>query len=352
MKERKNLILNDDGAEVEVLSPVILSVSRATDIPACYSNWFFKRLEKGYCRWRNPFAGTDSYVSFQNVRFIVFWSKNPAPIIPYLPVLKEKGIGCYFQYTLNDYEAEGLEPNVPALEERIDTFRQLSRLLGKKSMVWRYDPMILTDKISIDDLILKVEIIGQMLHDYTDTLVFSFADIGSYRRVGANLSRGGVRYHEWTEDQMREFAGRIRELNDHMKWNLTLNTCAERLNLEEFHIGHSRCIDHERIAKIAWHDKVLMEHLGLKIENRVANIFEDEDEIPVGAIELDTGHYAICNQRKKDTGQRRLCGCIPANDIGRYNSCPHGCLYCYANVTPESASQNAKNHKVDSDIII
>ncbi len=146
--------MTDDGQEVVAMAPTILSVSRATDIPAFYTQWFFNRLAKGYCRWRNPFNGTDNYVSFRNVRFIVFWSKNPAPFIPYLPILKEKGISCYFQYTLNDYEREWLEPNVPLLSERIRTFRKLSSILGKSGVVWRFDPMILSDKMSIEDLLL------------------------------------------------------------------------------------------------------------------------------------------------------------------------------------------------------
>lgn len=105
---------------------MILSVSRATDVPAFYSEWFFNSLKRGYCRWRNPFNGIDTYVSLNDVRFIVFWSKNPAPLIPYLSRLQEHGINCYIQYTLNDYEDERLEPRVPPLQHRIDTFKRLS----------------------------------------------------------------------------------------------------------------------------------------------------------------------------------------------------------------------------------
>ncbi len=90
MKQEKTRILSRDGVEVEAFAPVVLSVSRSTDIPAFYSEWFFNRIEEGYCRWRNPFNGTDSYVSFQDVRFIVFWSKNPAPLLPYLERLRER----------------------------------------------------------------------------------------------------------------------------------------------------------------------------------------------------------------------------------------------------------------------
>ena len=162
---------------------MIVSASRATDIPAFYSQWYFDRLREGYVRWRNPYSGKDSYVSFEKTRFIVFWSKNPAPIIPYLPLLKQRNIGYYFQFTLNDYDDEGLEPNVPPLTTRIETFKQIVDILGKGSVVWRFDPLILTDKISVYDLLHKIENIANLLTGHVEKLVFSFADIPSYRKV-------------------------------------------------------------------------------------------------------------------------------------------------------------------------
>ena len=117
------LLLSRLPSEVE---PDIISASRSTDIPAFYADWFFHRLETGYSVWNNPFNGKKSYISYRNTRFIVFWSKNPKPLLPYLPILKERGIGCYIQFTLNDYEEDGLETGVPPLTERIETFRTLS----------------------------------------------------------------------------------------------------------------------------------------------------------------------------------------------------------------------------------
>ena len=99
MKHQTISIHNDNGTEVIAQAPLIISASRATDLPAFYADWFFHRLEKGYVRWQNPFSGQESYVSFDNTRFIVFWSKNPAPLLPYLPILKERGIGCYKEMT-------------------------------------------------------------------------------------------------------------------------------------------------------------------------------------------------------------------------------------------------------------
>ncbi len=119
-------IVTLSGTKVEAGTPAILSVSRASDVPAFYSDWFFNRLEHGYCRWHNPFNGADIYVSFENVRFIVFRSKNPTPLIPYISCLQEHGINCYIQYTLNDYDDERLESEVPPLRHRIDTFKRLA----------------------------------------------------------------------------------------------------------------------------------------------------------------------------------------------------------------------------------
>ena len=308
MKHQTISIRDDHGAEVLAQAPLIISASRATDIPAFYADWFFRRLDMGYVRWRNPFSGQDSYVSFDNTRFIVFWSKNPAPLLPYLSTLKERGIGCYIQYTLNDYESEGLEPNVPTLTQRIETFRRLVDALGMGAVVWRFDPLILTDRINVDTLLEQIAHISDALVGCTEKLVFSFADIESYKKVSRNLRQSGIDYREWDEESMREFASRLSMLNSD-SWNFRLATCAERIDLSEYGIGHNRCIDSELISRLAPDDAVLQNFL---------------------------------YNAKTDSGQRKACGCILSKDIGAYNTCPHGCLYCYANTSPTSASANYK----------
>lgn len=308
MKHQTIFIRDDNGAEVLAQAPLIISASRATDVPAFYADWFFRRLEKGYVRWRNPFSGQDSYVSFGNTRFIVFWSKDPAPLLPYLLRLKERGIGCYIQFTLNDYEAEGMEPNVPALAQRTDTFRRLVDALGIGAVVWRFDPLILTDKINIDTLLDKIAHIANVLAGYTEKLVFSFADIESYKKVSRNLRQSGINYREWDEESMRDFASRLSALNRN-KWKFRLATCAERINLSEFDIEHNHCIDPELISRFAPDDVILQNFL---------------------------------YNAKTDTGQRKACGCILSKDVGAYNTCPHGCLYCYANTSSASALANHK----------
>ena len=156
-------IQRENGETVKAQAPIIVSASRSTDIPAFYADWFFHRLKVGYSAWTNPFSGVKSYVSYQDIRFIVFWSKNPLPLLPHLDYLKEQNIGCYIQYTLNDYEKECLERGVPKLSERIDTFKQLVDKLGKGRVLWRFDPLILTDEISIDALLSKIDHVGDHL---------------------------------------------------------------------------------------------------------------------------------------------------------------------------------------------
>ena len=195
----KHTDLTIDGRLVKAQAPIIVSASISTDIPAFYADWFFKRLEIGYSAWTNPFNGVKSYVSYEKTRFIVFWSKNPRPLLEYLHILEERNIKCYIQYTLNDYEKDKLE-KVLSLENRIETFKLLVERLGKDSVVWRFNPIILTDDISVDDLLAKVQNIGDQLKRYTEKLVFSYADIALYKKVKANLERNGIPYHEWTEE--------------------------------------------------------------------------------------------------------------------------------------------------------
>ena len=137
MVSEKKTICTDSGKIVEATAPVIISASRSTDIPAFYAKWFFNRLAKGYCAWYNPFNQQKMYISFSKCKVIVFWTKNPKPIIPYLHILYEMGIHYYFQVTLNDYTKEGFEPNVPSVDERIETFKQLSDMVGKEKVAVR-----------------------------------------------------------------------------------------------------------------------------------------------------------------------------------------------------------------------
>lgn len=346
----KTSIITDSRERVNAVAPVIISASRSTDIPAFYAKWFFNRLAKGYCVWRNPFNQEPLYVSFKNTKAIVFWTKNPKPIIPYLPELDKRGIHYYFQVTLNDYVREGFEPNLPSVEERVETFRNLSNLIGKERVIWRFDPLIITPEITPRNLLSRIWKIGNMLKGSTDKLVFSFVDVLSYRKVQNNLVRDtncftkeNVETAEMTAGQKLETVEglvRLREIWKEQGWNLSLATCAEDIDLDQYGIEHNRCIDGELMKRI----------------------FADDEEF---VYYLNTGHlperdlFGQLSPRKqksatalKDKGQRKMCGCMISKDIGMYNTCRHFCVYCYANTSKASVLNNAARHSADSESLI
>lgn len=338
----KELLTRENGEQVLMQVPVIVSASRSTDIPAFYTDWFFHRLKVGYSAWTNPFNGVKGYVSYKNTRFIVFWSKNPAPLLAHLDELKEKGIGNYVQYTLNDYAKEGLEKGVKPLEYRIDTFKRLVDKLGVGSVIWRFDPLVLTDTIDIDTLLKRIENIGSQLKGYTEKLVFSYADIALYRKVQSNLKKNGIVSRDWTEDEMHEFAKKLSELN--RSWGYTLATCGEKIDLSCYGIQHNHCVDDALMIRLAYQDKTLMDFLKVKMHPMPSpSIFGDIEPLPPGAIILPNNTYATRGDNR-DKGQREFCGCMKSKDIGEYNTCVHLCEYCYANASKDVALRNWERH--------
>ena len=329
-------VKKDNGDWVHSKAPIIISASRSTDIPAFYSEWFFNRLQKGYLKWTNPFNGKPLYVSFQNTRVIVFWSKNPLPVIPYLDILDKKGINYYFLFTLNDYEHEGLEPNVPPLSERVNTFKELSHRIGKEKVIWRYDPLMLPPGVDVDHLLSRIRNIGDTLHSYTEKLVISFVQIGRYKKVRSKLlnesnlfDRKNLLQTEFSHHQKIELAEKLQRLN--RKWNLEIADCAGEVNLESYGIRPNQCIDDRLMKKLFSNDKVLMHflHTGqLPMENQKKLFVEH----PENSTNL------------KDKGQRSACRCIYSKDIGMYNTCPHLCLYCYANTSGQKVNHNYSMH--------
>lgn len=330
MQWKKQKIILKDGIQVDTQAPVIISASRATDIPTFYSDWFVNRWEAGYLKWTNPFNGKPLYVSFANTRLVVFWTKNPRPMFKYLDYLDENIPNYYFQFSLNDYDKEGYEAKVPSVESRIKTFKELSNRLGKKRVVWRYDPLILTDTIDVDELLRRVKNIGDQLKDYTEKLVFSYADIVTYKKVQNNLDKEQVPYVEFTPETMEAFAKGISEINK--EWGLELGTCSEKIDLDKYGIVHNKCIDDDLMIDLFSEDNELMEFLGVEIEE--PSLFETERTITK-------------KRNLKDKGQREDCGCVMSKDIGQYNTCPHECNYCYANTSKELAKKNYQRHLDD-----
>lgn len=188
--------------------------------------------------------------------------------------------------------------------------------------------MILTDKIGVDELLRKIENIGNQLKDFTEKLVFSFADIKLYRKVQNNLQNSKIRYREFDENTMNEVAEGLQSLNRY--WNLELTTCAEKIDLENYGIIHNKCIDDDLIIKLFSEDKILMDFLGVEIIE--PDIFNSQSSLTK-------------SKQNKDKGQRQFCGCIISKDIGEYNTCPHLCEYCYANASKQIALNNWELHK-------
>lgn len=342
-------ITRQNGEVVEGVAPVIISASRSTDIPAFYAKWFINRLKAGYCVWYNPFNQKPMYISFSKTKVVVFWTKNPEPLMPYLSELDKMGIHYYFQVTLNDYEDEGFEPNVGTVGHRVEVFKRLSGQIGKEKVIWRFDPLVVTPELTARQLLTKVYHVGNRLKGYTDKLVFSFIDVRAYRKVRNNLIKETVFFTRDTVDSaepsgncIEVLADGLAKLRDHWRnegWNLSLATCAESIDLDKYGIGHNRCIDGELMERLFPDDKELIYYLRTgKLPQ--PNLFGDIPEMPSDRKTL------------KDKGQRKMCGCMISKDIGMYNTCSHFCVYCYANTSKEAVLRNKERHNDESESII
>ena len=332
-------IITANGATVEAQAPIIISASRSTDIPAFHTNWFINRLKAGYVVWTNPFNKQQIYVSFKNTKVVVFWSKNPKPLIPYLNELDDRGIHYYFQFTLNDYEKEGFEPNVPPLLERIETFKSLSEQIGKEKVIWRFDPLIITPQLSPRDLLKKIWNIGNQIKGYTNKLVFSFVDIKAYRKVQSNLiketsffTKSNIEEAELNDVQIMEIVEGLVKIRERWKsegWAISLATCSEKIDLKQYDIERNRCIDGELMKQIFADDKDLVYYLNYGKISEKESLFG-----------IETNLLPMNIEKLKDKGQRKDCGCMKSKDIGMYNTCPHYCVYCYANTSKEAVIRN------------
>lgn len=273
---------------------MIISASRRTDIPAFFSEWFFNRIKARCAYVRNP-------MNFHQVSridlspdvadCIVFWSKNPKPVIDKLDLLQD--YLYYFQFTLNAYGRD-LEAGLPSLDDRIRTFQILSESIGRERVLWRYDPVILNSRYPISWHIEKFGYIADRLREHTEKVTISFIDI--YPRISRNLQRQNIR--ELSREEKNILAKSFSETAHSRR--LAIDTCAEDIDLSSYGIGHARCIDDRLISRLL--------HCSLELE--------------------------------KDKNQRPECGCVSSVDLGLYNTCQNGCLYCYANHNSTSRRQN------------
>jgi DNA repair photolyase len=295
---------------------MIISASRRTDIPAFYSEWFMNRIREGYLFVQNPFNAQQIRrvdLSPDNVDIIVFWSKNPQPILRYLDELDERGYRYYFQFTFTAYP-KLLEPSVAPMHELLGTFKTLSTKVGQEKVVWRFDPIIVSDVTPEHVVIDTFERLARQLRDSTSRVVISFVHL--YKSVIRNLERlqkeKGVRFYDNSRsvEQVRRIAATLADI---AHTNCTeIVSCAEKLDLSEEGIQHGKCID-DRLIK---------------------------------------GLFGITVPGRKDKNQRMACQCVESQDIGQYNTCTHGCMYCYAASNRKQAHTNRALHDPKSPFLI
>lgn len=361
-KQSEQDTVNYQGEELKVHSPIIISASRSTDIPAYYAKWFINRLNAGYVIWYNPFNQRPMYISLKKARAVVFWTKNPAPLMPFLDDLDHRGLNYYFQYTLNDYDREHFEPNVPALARRIQTFKALSDKVGPDRIIWRFDPILLTPNISARDILMRIWKLGNQLRGLTHRLVISFIDIEPYRKVKLNIQKefpNTIRAPK--SEEIEEIAIGLEKIKNRWNeegWAIEIQTCSEEIELRNHGITHTSCIDGELMGRLFPHDKPLMEFLQKKKQKAAAKLEQfsfEFGETQNEAIEVTKKIIPIVpisNANLKDSGQRDACGCIQSKDIGMYDTCPHFCVYCYANTNRARVLENVKKHKDTDESII
>lgn len=285
---------------------MIISASRRTDIPTYYSEWFFNRIKEGYVLVRNPMNAHQ--ISKINLRpdvvdGIVFWTKNPIPMLNKLDRLQD--YTYYFQFTLNSY-GQDVETHVPSKQNTIiPAFKKLSDTIGPERVIWRYDPVFLNETYTPEYHLRYFEQLAKILHPYTKKCTFSFIDM--YRNTEKNVK--GLDIQKFPIEQQKYFAKHFADIAH--SYGLSIDTCAEGIDLEQYGIQHARCID----------DRLLSQLIGCPLT--------------VG----------------KDKNQRLECGCIESIDIGTYNTCRNGCLYCYANYSAKSVQTNSQKHNPNSPLL-
>ncbi len=281
---------------------MILSASRRTDIPAFYPEWFLNRVRAGWCTVPHPFRrDLSARVSLDpdETEAVVFWTRNPAPLLKYLPELDRRGYRYYFQYTLLDYP-ENLEPRAIPLEQKLETFRELAGRIGPERVIWRYDPVILGEEAPVSFHLARFERIADRLRGSTRRVVISLLDV--YRQITPRLEKAGVRL---LGDDPEVIGPLLTKLTSIACANgLEITSCAEKIDLSPWGILPGKCVDDELIHRV----------------------------------------FGIEVKKKKDPGQRKLCRCVISRDIGVYDTCPAGCIYCYAVRSMDSARKNHARH--------
>ena len=285
---------------------MILSVSRRTDIPAFYTEWFLNRLKQGFVYVRNPMnyhQVSEVALNPNVIDCIVFWTKDPSNILDKLDQLAE--YNYYFQITVNSYDNQ-IERNVPNKNKVVQAFQTLSRMIGKERTIWRYDPIILTKEMDMESHFRNFELLAAKLEGYTEQCIISFVDF--HKKAERNMSH--ISYLPIHNDTVKMMGERLFRISQNH--GFAIKTCSEQIDLSSVGIEHAKCVDGQLISSI------------------------------IGKPIL----------AKKDKNQREVCGCMESIDIGAYNTCKHGCLYCYANFSDNAVKNNLLKHDPYSPMLI
>ena len=284
---------------------MIISTGGRTDTVQYYTKWLLNRFREGYALSRNPlFPGkvTRYELTPEKVDCVVFCSKDYSPILPYLSGITER-FNTYFLYTITAY-GKDVEPGVPPVGKSIDTLLALSEKVGRERVAWRYDPVLLTEKYTIDLHMRTFSEMAGKLSGHIDRCIFSFVEM--YRKLERNMPEI-IPLTEEDKERLAEGLGRIAA-----GYGIHIQTCGTDADYSRYGIHSSGCMTLSILGK--------------------AN----------GTVFRDLRH----------SGMRKGCHCIRSRDIGAYDTCPNGCRYCYANSSPEKARRNYRLHDPDSPLLL
>jgi len=286
----------------------IISVSRRTDVPAFYGEWFMNRIKEAFAGYVNPFSGKKYFVSLkpEDVACFVFWSKNFAPFMKKLALIEERGYRFYFNYTITGLP-DIFESLVPDRDRTVDTLKRMSDRYSPKHINWRYDPIIISDITGYDVQLRNFEALASGLKGYVERCYFSYVMwYGKVRKSFDAFQK--KRKINILEPGLKQKLNLLRQLSGIAgEYGITMYSCCGDALLSS-RVRKAHCVD--------------------------------------GNIINDLFHNGELQFKQKPT--RKECGCSESYDIGAYDTCPHGCLYCYANVNKEMANNSFKNHKVNS----
>jgi len=291
--------------------PRVISCSRRTDIPAFYSAWLIKRLRAGYCHIANPYNKQVFEVSLkpEDCIVLVFWTRNPTPLLPYLDELDERGYRYYFHYTLLGYPRP-LEPYNPAFEAAIDTFKRLSDRVSPARVRWRYDPIVFSTATPPAYHLRQFERIARQLEGYTHHCTFSFTSFygKTKRNLGAVAKTAGITFQEPSLPEQQALVRELVQIGS--AHHIGLHTCCgDALAIDG--VQKSRCVDPDLVRLLA---PGLAD--GLKAEPT-----------------------------------RQECGCFASVDIGAYDTCLFGCAYCYATNSRTIALKKHAEHDPEDSVL-